>query len=227
MRLFQDIRARAARLLCYFAPKDHEFWRTLAALVGTLVAVLVAVAGGFWGLYQYNAQVRGERVGRTLALFDKVNAGINAELPVDEAVKWEAVHRRKAVFRYFPGRSETPVRRLPEAEAKQLLEIALAEDLKNDEDRKRYEKYDVARRHLNELEGLAFAFVYDYASRELIAAAQCARLVRSNRYFEELFKAFRDKLGLGQSWQIIPYAVKLMEQDYGSGCDRLYAKLAG
>jgi hypothetical protein len=103
-----------------------------------------------------------------------------------------------------------------------LREVALKTSLDTD-DRKLYEKWDTARRHLNELEIFAFAYVYDFADRKLLAAAACGGMVRSDAYFKELIDVFREKFGNAQAWQIIPQAVRMMEREYGPGCKNLYS----
>jgi hypothetical protein len=124
----------------------------------------------------------------------------------------------------FDGKPN-PDKPLERSVAVSLLDTALKTRLDTN-DRELYEKWDTARRHLNELEIIAFAYVYDFADRKLLAAAACGGMVRGNAYFEKLIEVLRDKFGYAQSWQIIPQAVKMMEREYGAGCRDLYSPAA-
>lgn len=228
MPLLQGLCSWAANRFGALREKPHEFWRTVALTVSAASAVVAFVIA----LWQFQAQVNGARLQRTLDLIEKANTEVAAPLRCcspaatdqPEQAKWAAIEERRAIFRYFPGR----FKKVPEplTETADLLDISRFPNSVPVDQRATYEKWDTARKHLNQLEIFAFAYVYGYVDRELLAAAICAPLVRSNLYFGPLINAFRGQLGLAQSWQIIPHAVKLMERDYGKECETLYAKLA-
>jgi hypothetical protein len=171
---------------------------------------------------------------RALSLIEKANSEPTAPqfralatTDADEiAAKWKAVEARRGLVTLFPDRFEgkpIPFKPLDKDVATSLLDTSLKTYI-GEKDRELYEKWDTARRHLNELEIFAFAYVYDFADRKLLAAAACGRMVRSNAYFKELIEVLRVKFGYAQSWQIIPQAVTMMEREYGAGCENLYSQ---
>jgi len=119
----------------------------------------------------------------------------------------------------FPGRFDVEIKNpITKAEAKEFWDISAKRFKKGHV----VERYNLARRHLNRLEPLAFAYVHDVAEPEVLAASICPVMVRSNFYFQELIQVFGENLGPAQGWQVIPRAVKSMERDYGSNCEKLF-----
>jgi hypothetical protein len=93
---------------------------------------------------------------------------------------------------------------------------------KDHEDNK-LEAYNTARRHLNALQDLAFAYVHATADRETLARAVCPAMSKSRFYFGPLIAEFRADVGVSQSWQVIPEAVDMMERKFGGReCPDLY-----
>ncbi len=90
-----------------------------------------------------------------------------------------------------------------------------------DRDKDLYVRWNAARKHLNRLEEVAFAYIYDFVDSEILAASSCAPLVRSNQYFKALIEAFRRDYGDRHPWQLIPQAAALMESRYGPECKNL------
>jgi hypothetical protein len=209
-------------------------WRYIT--VRHVTAAGIVFAAGSFGIacLEYWHKGQEERLQRALSLIEKANtepaapqyhalAATDAE---EEAAKWKAVEARRALVVKFQDRFEgkpIPVNPLDRSLAQSLLDTSLKVKF-DTEDRELYEKWDTARRHLNELEIFAFAYVYDFADRKLLAAAACGPMVRSNAYFKELIDVLKEKFGYAQSWQIIPKAVTMMEHDWGTGCEKIYPK---
>lgn len=125
---------------------------------------------------------------------------------------------------YFPDRLQgKPIAStsLPDGAAQAFLNVALKTNLEPN-DRNLYLQWDSARRHLNNLEIFAFAYVYDFAERRFLAVASCSAMARSNSYFAALIHAFRNRIRVSQSWQLIPKAVEMMQHDFGTGCENAY-----
>lgn len=211
----------------------HRIWQRVTVARVTAAGIVFTAASFATGSWQIWHQWQEERLQRALVLIEKSSA--EPQLPryrelaktdaEETAAKWRDIDTRRALFVYFPDRFEgapTPDRVLSRSDAEKLRDIALKRDF-TAEDYRTYEKWDVARRHLNGLELFAFSYVYNFSDRTLLAASGCGALMRSNAYFKELIDAFREKYGTAQSWQIIPKAVTLMERDFGKGCATLYA----
>ena len=216
--------------------KWKPMWELITVERVTAFGILFA-AGTFAVAYSdYRHKGQEERLQRALSLIEKSNTEPPATQPralattdvEEEAAKWKAVEARRGLVAHFPNRFDgqpIPDKRLERSVAVSLLDTSLKARL-GTSDRELYEKWDTARRHLNELEIFAFAYVYDFADRDLLAAAACGRMVRSNAYFKELIDVLREKFGYAQSWQIIPQAVGMMERQHGPGCRDLYSPAA-
>jgi hypothetical protein len=83
------------------------------------------------------------------------------------------------------------------------------------------DRWNVARKHLNEIEPIAFAYVHNLGDSRILAASTCVYIARSFRYFEQLIEAFRELYGNGHSWQVIKQAVTGMEGMYDKECKAL------
>jgi hypothetical protein len=183
--------------------------KVIAALASIVIAIFVYVAASDY----YQRQLRGQetiaRLTRTLQFLTSTTG------PEDEA-------QRQAMFRLFPDRWEIKITEpLPAVRAQAYFDTCR----KPWEDEKLCHEWDVARRHLNQLEVQAFAYVHDLADSEILAATTCVYMARSYQYFRELIAVFRTQYGAGQSWQVIPQAVELMQSRYGTECANLQHEL--
>ena len=181
-------------------PQKHRL--SFLEIVNTLANVVIA--GGVWiALLTYWGGERNARVGETLSLID-INPPRTQE---SEAAQY------KAMFEDFPDRFDYPIKTtLPEVTARKFVAIATQP---NDEF---YPKYDTARKHLNSLEPIAFAYVHGLGDRKILADAACLSMVRSYKYFESLIDAFGQRFGRLQPWQVIRQAVTQMNADYPEAC---------
>lgn len=213
---------------------ERRRWKRIWKPIWELITIRRVTAGGIlfaagsFGVasLEYWHKGQEERLERALSLIEKVNTEPDA--PEEEAAKWKALQARRALVVHFPDRFKgkpLPEERLPRSVAVSLLETSRKPHL-DSSDRELFEKWDTARRHLNRLEIFAFAYVYDFADRKLLAASACGAMVRSNAYFGALIDVFRDEFGYAQSWQIIPQAVEMMQREYGEGCEKLYSAAA-
>ena len=172
-----------------------------AAATVILALTLVVTADG------YRREERANRLQRTLAILARANGNYT---------DWEA--QRDAMFAYFQDRWQDPmVGTLSKKRAEIYFKVSNQAATTGTD----YAEWRIARRHLNDIGDLAFAYVHELADRETLAASECVTIVKSNRYFKELIKAFK-ALGPGQYWQVIPKAVAQMEKDYGPECKKLY-----
>jgi hypothetical protein len=146
--------------------------------IGTVVlaATLVVTALGY---------LEEERTGRLQRTSELLRAP-----DVDEEL-------RIALFAMFPGRWTTPVIPMTHEEAQSFFDIGRQKPEKNQEV---YDRWNVARKHLNRVETLAFAYLHDLADTEILAAARCAYMSRSNDYSSRKLAKFRvlsDPLDIG------------------------------
>jgi hypothetical protein len=173
---------------------------TAAGTVFVAASVVVAVL-------TMRQEDKAKRLERTYALMHEFN---RAEFEEEGA----------RMLKYFPGRYEYP-------KIKKPMEYDLAQKLwgvskiRYEKDNETVRKYNAARKHLNRVETLAFAYVHNTAEPKVLATLICPTLGRSNIYFEELIKVFR-QVGPAQSWQVIPKAASMMQSAYGTECERLY-----
>jgi hypothetical protein len=80
-----------------------------------------------------------------------------------------------------------------------------------------YDEYNTARKHLNSLVPISFAYVQGIGDRRILAEDSCVSLVRSYKYFATLIDEFH-VFGSQQSWQVIRQAVRQMSADYPELC---------
>jgi hypothetical protein len=167
--------------------------------VGTLMFALSLVVA----VYAYLDQERTGRLQRTLSL-----------LSPQDSDAGEA--QRLAMLTKFKGRWPKAMVPLAPEKAKAYFDISTEPE----RDKELYDEWNVARKHLNQLESIAFAYVHDLGDRKTLAAATCLYMARSSRYFKELIDIFGRELP-GQSWQVISEAVSRMEKRYGTDCANL------
>jgi hypothetical protein len=126
----------------------------------------------------------------------------------------EDEQQRIAMFEEFPDRWEIPMKaQLPPKEAQRFFDASANPNSKD------YYRWDVARRHLNHLEPLAFAYCYDLGDQKVIAANACPTMKKSYHYFQKLIDLFSLKFGSNQSWQFIKKAVVDMDKRYAQECE--------
>jgi hypothetical protein len=179
-----------------------------------LAAAGIAVTFGIIAYGYYQQQVEGQettaRMQRTLQFLKEINTAENGV-------------QRRALLEQFPDRWTKKIdedKIIKPTEAAALF--AIAGKPSADEP---YRKWDAARRHLNQLEIVAFAYKYNLADRNILAAAACRSIVRSNLYFRELIEALRQEYGAGHSWQLIREAAAKMEESYGPECQGLQSEI--
>ena len=185
----------AGKLRNFFRRMTFENWTssiTAGATVFTAGSLLVAACA-------YRDQERSSRLERTHHFMT------DAEKYVDE-------HERMEIIAQFPGRWQREVRFcLAKEQAEKFLKIAL--DPKADP--AKYHRWDLARKHLNQVETVAFPYVHKLGDREILATSTCVYMAKSNKYFRHLIAIFGRYFGAGQSWQVIPEALSMMADDYG------------
>jgi hypothetical protein len=174
---------------------------TITAVATVISAVTLGVAA-----LAYLDQERTNRLQRTLTFLTQAEQSVSED-------------EREAIIEEFPERWKRDIRMpLSREEARSFLRVAREPKT----DPQLYYKWNLARKHLNQVETLAFAYIHDLADAEILATSTCASMARSNLYFKELIDVFRSEFGAGQSWQVIPQAVRAMESQYGEpGCKNL------
>jgi hypothetical protein len=171
---------------------------------GPLIAI-VAVVIAVWA---YQATETVGRLQRTLNLLNPPSSP-------------GAEKQRRAMLQNFPDRWVNPIKDpLPYAQAEDYFKSC-----REKPDSESCKKWDVARRHLNEIEPLAFAYVHGIGDKRILAAATCVYMARSYRYFEHLIEVLRKEYNAGHSWQVIRQAVMRMENKYGLECTRLHEEI--
>jgi hypothetical protein len=123
----------------------------------------ILFAAGSFGVacLQYGHQWREERLQRALSLIEKSNTqpvapqyrALAKTDDEEEAAKWKAVEAWRAVVVHLPDLFQgkpIPSKPLDKSLAKRLVDTALKPEFDAD-DRKLYEQWDAARRHLNDL----------------------------------------------------------------------------
>ena len=169
---------------------------TVTAAGTVFLALTVAVTA--WGIHREESK---SRMQRTLYF-------LNSAYTEDE-------QQRIAMLEEFPNRWKPQITEpLSKDEAQNFFDVST--EPKNTQ----HHRWNVARKHLNNLEPLAFAYAYDLADPKIIAANACGLMTRSYQYFKELIDLFREKLGPGQSWQVIPRVVNDMNDRYRPECAR-------
>lgn len=120
---------------------------------------------------------------------------------------------RKALFS-FEGRWGPKIVPMSSAFASALFEAGLQPC-----ESENYKKWNAARKHLNSLETLSFAYVYRIADRHILAETVGLEIVRSAAYFAELIKLVAEDYPThAHTWLIIPKAAKLLEEkDWARG----------
>ena len=169
----------------------------------TAGATIVAAASLVIAVWTYLEQERSARLQRTLTFLTDANQ------------EWES-DDRTILLTEFSGRWSSTIVPLTAEDAQSFFEIS-GKPKKGDT---LSDKWNVARRHLNELEPVAFGYVHDLGDREILAAAMCLNMSRSSEYFKALIDRFAKEFP-GHTWQIIPQAVRLMEEQWGPRCNRL------
>jgi hypothetical protein len=178
--------------------------------VVTALATIVAAGSLVVAVLTYRDQEKSARLQRTLDLFK----ALNVEEPDND---------RKMILTAFPDRWQKNMTPLAPDVAETFIDAARHPD----QDQGVYERWNTARKHLNRLEEVAFAYVFDFVEPEILAASACSTLVRSNQYFKALIEVFRREYGDRHSWQLIPQAAALMESRYGPECKNLQSPIAG
>jgi hypothetical protein len=190
---------------------------TVVATIALIIAVRqlkVAASQLEVTALQYQDQERTGRLERTYKFMDAAGNYLNAE-------------ERKQLIIQFPGRWEKDVQFcLSRDEADRFLQVALEADRYSkhpEKDSDQYKRWNLARKHLNQVETLAFPYFHNLIDREILAASACESMAKSYKYFRQLIEVFGVYLGGGQSWQVIPTVVKLMDKDYGPACQHFRA----
>jgi hypothetical protein len=183
------------------------YHKVVAASFNIIIAIVVASVAYHYYDRQLKAQNANARLERTL----KTLTGGAADEP-----------QRKAMFEKFPDRWKVPIGKPLSYDDAVAYRDTCTRPWENEA---LCAKWDVARKHLNELEPVAFAYVHDFADSEILAAAMCVYMVRSFRYFEQLILALRELYGPGHTWQVIKQAVTSMQQKHGEECKDLQRAL--
>jgi hypothetical protein len=165
-----------------------EFLR-LAAVVATAVSVAVA-AYAIWRNWRTGVLQR-----TSTFLID---------------LRKEDETKRLAIWRAFPRRWDPDMTvQMTAEEANRLFQVGGRPE---EHGSLEYEKWNVARRHLNELEDIAFAYVHRLVDRDILSASKGQYLKRSARYFSPLIEKLRVEYGDEHGWQVIKKALQLMER---------------
>jgi hypothetical protein len=173
---------------------------TAGATVVAAIALVVALFQLAYTAFLYKDQERNNRLERLYKFSE-------------DAGKYLDEKERKQLIIEFPGRWEKDVRFcLSRKEADSFLEVAL--DPKKDPPK--YDRWNLARKHLNAVETLAFPYYYNLVDPDILATSTCKSMEKSNKYFGQLIEVFGVYLGGGQSWQVIPKSVERMNRDYDS-----------
>jgi len=199
-RWLGTLRAIVRRLRDCIGKMSCKDWIDTAAAAGTLFVAGIL----FFTALTYWEQEKTNRLKRTSEVITAAEKSVNEE-------------ERTDIIREFPGRWQKNVRFcLGREEAESFLEVAV-----KPEDSAKYKRWNLARKHLNGVETLAFPYYYDLADRRILTTSSCGYVTRSNKYFGHLIAVFGAYFGGGQSWQVIAKAAKLMEDEWGPGCMRL------
>jgi hypothetical protein len=186
---------------------------TVSAL-GTIVAIVgLVVAYNIYKGHREEANNQRESVER-IALLERT-----AALLVSPADTERAENHRKAMLTQFRGRWKPKMTDLISPDEARKLWDASA-----DPSHRSHGKWDAARRHLNGLEPIAFAYVHGLADKEILARSHCKYLTRSALYFGELIERFRIEYGVGHTWQVIAHAATAMRKAHGNDCEEFSAK---
>jgi hypothetical protein len=179
---------------------SYTHWIGTAAAAGVLLVagMLFFIARAYWD------QEQTDRLKRTFEIIAAVESSVNEE-------------EMRGLVREFPGRWQKNVRFcVGKEESESFLEVALKPD-----DSAKYRRWNLARKHLNGIEPLAFAYYYGLGDRRILTASSCGYLTRSSRYFGHLINVFGAYFGGGQPWQVIPKSARLMEDEWGPACIKL------
>ena len=187
--------------------RSYTHWIGTAAAAGVLLVagMLFLIARAYWD------QEQTDRLKRT---FEVIAAAENSLTEED----------MRGLVREFPGRWQKNVRFcLGREVSESFLEVALKPD-----DSTKYNRWNLARKHLNGNAPLAFAYYYGLGDRRILTARSSGSQrtsthssARSSKYFGHLIHAFGDYFGGGQRWQVIPRSAKLMEDEWGPACINL------
>jgi hypothetical protein len=201
LAVFGSIEARLGRWRNCVREMKFKDWTDFFTAAGTVLVGLTL----FVLIGQYFEQELTNRLTRTS----------DALKTAESSVK-EEEHRH--IIRAFPGRWQREVKICL---AKEEAEAFLAVAIQPDKDPGKFKRWDLARKYLNRIETIAFPYVYDLANRKILATSACGSVTRSNRYFVHLITIFGRYFGGGQSWQVIPRAGKMMEDEWGTNCAKL------
>ena len=90
--------------------------------------------------------------------------------------------------------------------------LYLKASLATDDGSAEFKKWQVARRHLNQVERISFAYVHGLVDRKLLCNWSGEYIVRSAKYFHPLIEKFREGRGDTHPWQVIEKAKKRMDK---------------
>lgn len=170
-----------------------------AAGIVVLAATLVIIIKG--NVLEEN-KARLERLDRTFGV-------------LNTAHQIEDEKQQKDSIRLFEHRWDPQITQpLPREKAELFYDVAIKPDSG------KHEEWNVARKHLNAVETLAFAYMHEIGDQKIIAASECASMTKSYQFFKSLIEVFGEKLGPTQSWQIIPQAVTDMNVRYPQECGK-------
>jgi hypothetical protein len=176
-------------------------------VIASWVSIAIAIFVGYFAYSYYDRHVK----------LQENNARLERTLRILQGTR-EDNDQRLAMFDLFPGRWTVPLGTpLTTEEAIDFREKCT----KPRDHADLCKKWDVARKHLNEIEPVAFAYVHNLGDSKIIAASTCVYMSRSFKYFERLIEAFRALYGNGHSWQAIAHAVTNMKNEYGDECTKL------
>ncbi len=187
---------QAGKLRKFFSDKTFEQKMSFVTAVSAAVAAAVAIVGLISlliGIDAYRGQERSAALERTHNTFA-------------DAQKIVTEQENNEITTQFPGRWEKVVRFCLKKEvAEDFLSAALHPGQKEE-----FHRYDLARKHLNQAETVAFQYVHGLVDQDVVSASACQYIAKTNTYFRHLIGVFRAYFGPGHSWQVIPQAVMMM-----------------
>lgn len=181
--------------------RNTDFWKR-GTDIATAVATAVAAASLTFAYLSYRDQERTSRLQRTQTVLAEASKEY-----VDDT-------QRAAMFK-FTGRGTDTIDPMSDTEANTYFTISDKPDTSEN-----YIKWNAARKHLNILEGLSFAYIHNLADEKILAEVSCLEIVRSYEYFASLIEKFT-KGHPAHGWLDIPKAARLLEAKYGPECQKV------